>query len=59
MTNLDVPDDDVMLEVKDLTKNFVKRLDLAGKIARKLGSDIREETVFAVDKVSFTICNIF
>ena len=55
MTNLDVPDDDVMLEVKDLTKNFVKRLDLAGKIARKLGSDIREETVYAVDKVSFTV----
>ncbi len=46
---------EVMLEVKDLTKNFVKRLDLAGKIAQKLGSEIREETVYAVDKVSFTI----
>lgn len=44
-----------MLEVGGLTKNFVKRLDLAGKIARKLGSGIREETVHAVDNVSFTI----
>ena len=46
---------DAMLEVKDLTKNFVKRLDLAGKIAQRLGSDIRDETVYAVDSVSFTI----
>ena len=46
---------DAMLEVKDLTKNFVKRLDLAGKIAQRLGSDIRDETVHAVDSVSFTI----
>ena len=44
-----------MLEVKDLTKNFVKRLDMAGKIAQRLGSDIRDETVHAVDSVSFTI----
>ena len=44
-----------MLEVRDLTKNFVKRLDLAGKIAQRLGSNIREETVYAVDKVNITI----
>tara|TARA_B100002051_G_C16700675_1_gene620801 strand:- start:328 stop:1332 length:1005 start_codon:yes stop_codon:yes gene_type:complete len=44
-----------MLEVNDLTKNFVKRLDMAGKIAQRLGSNIREETVHAVDGVSFTI----
>ena len=44
-----------MLEVNDLTKHFVKRLDVAGKIAQRLGSNIREETVYAVDKVSFTI----
>ncbi len=44
-----------MLEVKDLTKNFVKRLDLAGKIAQRLGSNIREETVHAVDRVNFTV----
>ena len=44
-----------MLEVRDLTKNFVKRLDLAGKIAQRLGSNIREETVHAVDNVSFTV----
>ena len=44
-----------MLEVKDLTKNFVKRLDMAGKIAQKLGSSIREEVVHAVDTASFTV----
>jgi len=44
-----------MLEVKDLTKNFVKRLDLAGKIAQRLGSSIREETVYAVDRVNFSV----
>ena len=44
-----------MLEVRDLTKNFVKRLDLAGKIAQKLGSNIREEVVHAVDSVSFSV----
>lgn len=46
---------DAMLEVQDLTKNFVKKLDLAGRIAQKLGSDIREEVVHAVDGVSISI----
>ena len=44
-----------MLEVKGLTKNFVKRLDLAEKIAQKLGSKIKEEIVYAVDQVSLSI----
>jgi len=47
--------DDVMLEVRDITKNFVKKLDLAGKIAQKLGSSIREEVVHAVDGVNIII----
>lgn len=47
--------DDVMLEVRDITKNFVKKLDLAGKIAQKLGSNIREEVVHAVDGVNIII----
>ena len=47
--------DQAMLEVRDLTKNFVKRLDMAGKIAQRLGSDIHEETVHAVDRVNFTV----
>jgi peptide/nickel transport system ATP-binding protein len=46
---------DAMLSVNNLTKNFVKRLDVAGKIASKLGSNIREEVVHAVDGVSINI----
>ena len=46
---------DAMLTVDNLSKNFVKKLDLAGKIAQKLGSNIREEVVHAVDGVSLTI----
>lgn len=44
-----------MLEMKGLSKQFVKRLDLAGKIALKFGSDIREEIVHAVDGVDLSI----
>lgn len=46
---------DAMLTVDNLSKNFVKKLDLAGKIAQKLGANIREEVVHAVDGVSLTI----
>jgi len=46
---------EAMLTIDDLTKNFVKKLDLAGRLAQKLGSDIREEVVHAVDGVSFSI----
>jgi len=46
---------ETMLTIDDLTKNFVKKLDLAGRLAQKLGSDIREEVVHAVDGVSFSI----
>lgn len=46
---------EAMLSVNNLTKNFVKRLDVAGKIASKLGSDIREEVVHAVDGVTINI----
>ena len=44
-----------MLEARDLTKRFVKTLDLAGKIAQKLGAGVREEVVHAVDHVDFSI----
>jgi len=44
-----------MLEVRDLTKQFVKRLDLAAKIAVKLGSNLKEEVVHAVDGVNIQI----
>jgi peptide/nickel transport system ATP-binding protein len=44
-----------MLEMKGLKKRFVKHLDMAGKIAQKLGSNIREEVVHAVDGVDLSI----
>jgi peptide/nickel transport system ATP-binding protein len=47
--------DDVILEVRDLTKNFVKRLDLAGRIAAKLGAEGRDEVVHAVDGANLCI----
>lgn len=43
------------LSCKDLSRVFVKKLDFAGKIARKLGSKLREERVQAVDKVNIEI----
>ena len=43
------------LEIKGLDKKFVKPLDLAGKIAKVLGSDIREEVVHAVNNVDLSI----
>ena len=44
-----------LIEVRGVSKRFVKRLDLAGKIAQRLGSGIREEVVHAVDNVDLSI----
>ena len=44
-----------MIETRGLTKRFVKRLDLAGKIAAGLGADLREEVVHAVDAVDLAV----
>jgi len=44
-----------ILEAAGVSKRFVKRLDLAGKLAQRLGSAIREETVHAVDGVNLTV----
>ncbi|TFH50602.1 MAG: ATP-binding cassette domain-containing protein [Lysobacterales bacterium] len=44
-----------MLDVRSVTKRFVKHLDLAAKIVRRFGADIREEVVQAVDGVDLTI----
>ena len=44
-----------LIEIKGASKRFVKSLDLAGRIAARLGSDIREEVVHAVDKVDLAI----
>ncbi|MDA0662069.1 MAG: ABC transporter ATP-binding protein [Proteobacteria bacterium] len=44
-----------LIEIRNVSKRFVKRLDVAGKIAAKLGADIAEETVHAVDGFSLAI----
>jgi peptide/nickel transport system ATP-binding protein len=44
-----------MLEMKGLSKRFVKHLDLAGRVAQRLGSNIAEEVVHAVDGVDMAI----
>lgn len=43
------------LELRGLDKKFIKSLDLAGRIAQRLGSDIREEVVHAVNRVDLTV----
>ncbi|MEQ8332878.1 oligopeptide/dipeptide ABC transporter ATP-binding protein [Nisaea sp.] len=49
--------DTPILELDGISKRFVKHLDLAGKIGQKLGANVREETVHAVDNVSLTIAD--
>jgi len=44
-----------ILQVERVTKRFVKPLDLAARIAARLGADVREEVVHAVDDVSFEV----
>ncbi len=46
-----------VLEVRDVSKRFIKSLDLAGKIAQRLGSDVHEEVVHAVDHVSLEVAD--
>jgi peptide/nickel transport system ATP-binding protein len=38
-----------------VSKRFVRRLDVAGKLAQKLGANLREETVHAVDRVDLAV----
>ena len=44
-----------LIDINQVSKRFVKRLDLAAKIAQRLGADVREEIVHAVDNVSRSI----
>jgi peptide/nickel transport system ATP-binding protein len=44
-----------LIEARGLAKRFVKRPDLAGRIAGRLGADIRAETVHAVDGADLAI----
>ena len=44
-----------LLELTHITKNFSRPLDLAARIARMAGADVREVVVHALDDVSLTI----
>lgn len=44
-----------LVDIRGVSKRFTKRLDVAGKIAQRLGANIREETVHAVDDVTLSI----
>jgi peptide/nickel transport system ATP-binding protein len=44
-----------LLELRDITKRFVKTLDLAEKLANFVGANVREEVVQAVDHVNLFI----
>ena len=44
-----------LIEIDGVSKRFVKHLDFAGRLAQKMGANIREEVVRAVDNASFSV----
>jgi peptide/nickel transport system ATP-binding protein len=44
-----------LLELRGVSKRFVRRLDLAGRLARRLGSRVSETTVHALDRVDLQV----
>jgi peptide/nickel transport system ATP-binding protein len=46
-----------LLELSGISKRFTSRLDLAGRIARALGSSVREQTVHALDGVDLAVAS--
>jgi peptide/nickel transport system ATP-binding protein len=46
---------ELLISARGLSKRFVKKPDLAGRIAGHLGAEVREETVHAVDHVDLDI----
>ena len=44
-----------LLEVRAVSKRFVRRLDFAGRIARRLGARVTESTVHALEGVSLAV----
>lgn len=44
-----------LIQIENVSKTFIKRVDLAGQIANLLGAHHREQRVRAVDDVSLTI----
>jgi peptide/nickel transport system ATP-binding protein len=50
-----VTDSVPLIELKRVSKRFVRKLDLAARIANLAGADIREQVVHAVDRVDLTV----
>ena len=44
-----------LLELRGVTKRFERKLDFAGRLARRMGANLRETTVHAVDNVSLAV----
>jgi peptide/nickel transport system ATP-binding protein len=44
-----------VLELRDVSKRFAKRLDAIEKLARRLGAEVSENTVHAVEHASFSV----
>jgi peptide/nickel transport system ATP-binding protein len=44
-----------MIELRGVSKQFRKMLDLAGRIAQRLGANVRDEIVHAVDNVDLAV----
>ena len=44
-----------LLEVRGVSRRFVRRLDTIERVAARLGAPVREQVVHAVDRVSFTV----
>ena len=47
-----------IIGLEGISKRFVKHLDLAAKLARVLGANVREEVVHAVGQVSLDISTV-
>src|SRR5688500_16212616 len=50
-----LPPGTALVELKGVSKRFVKSLDLAAKVGKALGAKLRDEVVHAVDRVSLRI----
>ncbi len=49
------PDLDALVELRGVSKRFVKSLDIAARIGNVLGAHMREEVVHAVDHVDLAV----
>ena len=44
-----------LIELSEVSKRFVKALDFAGRLAQRLGANVRDEVVHAVDRVNLSV----